>query len=645
MRKKALILICLALAVELCLVADVLLMFCSIYMPMWKFLTLCAGILFLSAVLAALAPRTAKGLLLGLTFFLSIAAICLPIFRRFSHSDAFLESTVYREVNSEKDALFSGKNVLLIVPHEDDDINVLGGVIDHYLQYGSRFTVAFMTNGDYDGIGETRIQEAISLYDSLGLQEERVVFLGYGDSLHTQSYHIYNAQEDEVIPSHAGRAATYGTGTHPPFRVEREYTYRNLYEDMKDLILECRPDVIYCVDFDPHVDHKACSLLFEKVMGDILRSEPDYVPEIYKGFGYCTAWGAEHDYFALNMKATKDIYNNNLIIQSPAVFRWDERIRLPVKAGLLARSLLASPLEKELEFYQSQHAAGRGVAIINGDRVFWRRAADSLLRNASLNASSGNPDCLNDFMLLDSHHILDQYYDPFDGVWEPEKSDTDKMVTVQFSSPESIREIVLYDNPDENCNILNAEICFDDGSGFETGPLDPAGAASRYPVEKDDVFSFQVKLKNTEGERAGITEIEAFCEPQTRCPTFLKLMDQSENFAYDYIVGLNGKASFLLYSDGEIPELTPENYTVSWDETSGCKITIREGKLWVSCPRGTSAEISITLRENGLTDRIIVQNPPIMRRAAILLSQRMELIELEDCDLLHIFRFVAKPAE
>jgi hypothetical protein len=124
----------------------------------------------------------------------------------------------------------------------------------------------------------------------------------------------------------------------------------------------------------------------------------------------------------------------------------------------------------------------------------------------------------------------------------------------------------------------------------------------------------------------------------------MKLMDLKENFAYDYIVGLNGKASFLLYSDGEIPELSPDKYEVQCDKSSGCIAVIEDGMLRIFCPRGKSAEIGIKLRDNGLADRIIVQNPTILRRAAILLSQRMELIELEDHELLHVFRFVAKPA-
>ena len=197
---------------------------------------------------------------------------------------------------------------------------------------------------------------------------------------------------------------------------------------------------------------------------------------------------------------------------------------------------------------------------------------------------------------------------------------------------------------EEVSNILNAEICFNDGTVYITGPLDPSGAASHFAIEKNNVTSFILKLTETEGERAGLTEIEAFCEPQKRSPTFLKLMDSNEDFAYDYIVGINGKSAFLLYSDGEIPELIPEYYEICCDSDVGCSAVIKDGMLRVFCPRGKRAEISITCRENGLADRIVVQNPIIIRRAAMLMSQRMELIELEDYELLHIFRFVGKPA-
>ena len=41
---------------------------------------------------------------------------------------------------------------------------------------------------------------------------------------------------------------------------------------------------------------------------------------------------------------------------------------------------------------------------------------------------------------------------------------------------------------------------------------------------------------------------------------------------------------------------------------------------------------------------ILPSEPSDTETACILLSQRMELIELEDCELLHVFRFLARPA-
>lgn len=43
----------------------------------------------------------------------------------------------------------SGQKVLVIVPHEDDEINVAGSLMYHYVQSGAEVFCAFTTNGDY----------------------------------------------------------------------------------------------------------------------------------------------------------------------------------------------------------------------------------------------------------------------------------------------------------------------------------------------------------------------------------------------------------------------------------------------------------------------------------------------------------------
>ena len=433
------ILIFLALAAELCILADYVLMFSAVYLTVRRFYLICAGILLLVALLVLWSHKAAKWLLIVMTALICLSCIFLQWFYHRSQSGDFPEKLAYREVDSGKEALFAGKNVLLLVPHQDDDLNVFCGVLDEYLRYGSEFTVVFMTNGDYHGLGEVRILESLDLYEYLGVPEDHVVFLGYGDALHTQDYHIYNAPKDEVISSHIGKTETYGINGHPPFRVNHAYTRENLYTDIRDLILTVRPDVIFCVDFDTHEDHRACSMLFEQAMGEILRTEPDFTPAVYKGFAYSTAWAAEHDFFSLNITATHDIYHNSMTIQSPALYRWEDRIRFPVCAGTLSRSLQASGQYRELLFYHSQEEEKLAPSVINGDKVFWKRSTDSLLRSASL-TGSGDPSLLNDFMILDTRQLSDPNHDPFDGVWTPEESDAEKAITVMLEAPSVVRE-------------------------------------------------------------------------------------------------------------------------------------------------------------------------------------------------------------
>ncbi|MBQ7896263.1 MAG: PIG-L family deacetylase, partial [Oscillospiraceae bacterium] len=47
-----------------------------------------------------------------------------------------------------KTALYADKNVLVLVPHQDDELIVAGGIIDEYVKYGSKVSLVFSTNGD-----------------------------------------------------------------------------------------------------------------------------------------------------------------------------------------------------------------------------------------------------------------------------------------------------------------------------------------------------------------------------------------------------------------------------------------------------------------------------------------------------------------
>ena len=198
-----------------------------------------------------------------------LAAMVVPCWYVFS------QNAVYDAPDNGKAALYGNQNVMLFVPHQDDEINVMGGVLEEYVKYGSRVTVVFSTNGDKNGLAETRMQEAVDALAFIGIPAENIIFLGYGDKWQDGQPHIYNAESGAVLTSHVGRTETYGSAAYNPYREGAAYTRENFLQDIESVILEYQPDILYCVDYDHHIDHRALSLSFEKVLGNILAEHPE----------------------------------------------------------------------------------------------------------------------------------------------------------------------------------------------------------------------------------------------------------------------------------------------------------------------------------------------------------------------------------
>lgn len=560
----------------------------------------------------------------------TVAAIGIPLTILILSAAGFLlwhsfsENAAYRNVDDGKAQLYADHRVMLIVPHEDDEINVLGGVMEEYVTYGSTVYPVFVINGDYETPSQTRFQEALNAADYIGIPAENVIFLGYGDQWAEGGPHIYNAAPGETVTSYAGKTQTYGTAVHAVFREGRAYTAENLLEDMEAVIRQYRPDVIFCSDYDSHIDHKAVTLAFDKVMGRILKSQPDYRPLVFKGYAYKAAWYAEADFYETNILSTANVFEEPYW-QRPAVYRWEDRVRFPVKADALSRSVCSSDIYQTLALHASQNAFTQAGRVINGDRVLWHRPTDSLCYAAQIETSTGSAELLNDFMLIDNWDLVDEQHKPYDGTWIPEAGDTEKSITVSFAEPKDISCIVLYDHPSEEQNVLDAVIRFDDGTGVNTGRLDPGGAATRIMVEKDGVRSFTVILCETEGEQAGLTEIEAFREVPGADFRYLKLMDADGNFVYDYWTDTDGEAEFRLYAYGGTAAETVEVMADGED----CEAAWENGMIKVACPRGKTAVVTVTCSETGVSDSIYVQNPQFWQRLQCSIGQMLEEVFLQ----------------
>ena len=618
------------LAGEAAVVLDFVLAWNGISMSVTAFL---AAVLVLTAV-PVLLPRVRGKHLMKLALVLNAAAVIAAAVLLAGWKE-FRQEAVYRNVDSGKVQFYAGQRVMVIVPHEDDEINIAGGIMEQYTAYGSEVYPVFLTNGDGLTDAGTRFSEALAACGYMGIPGENVTFLGYGDQWQEGGPHLYNAQPGQVVKSLAGKTETYGTGAAAAFREGQAYTVDNLLDDLEAVILGCRPDVIYCSDYDSHIDHKATTLAFEKVMGKILREHPDYRPVVYKAFAYKSAWYAEADFYETNLGSTGDVFEEPYW-QRPQVYRWEDRLRLPVKGDTLSRSVLSGGTYETLKCHASQDGMLQTARIVNSDKVFWQRKTTSLCYDALVQTSSGADTAvlLTDFMLLENHDLVDGSHLPVDGTWVPERTDAEKQVTVTFPAAVDLKTVVLYDNPSEEDNVLAAQLLFEDGTVLETGALHPGGAATVIPVEKTQVTSFRVRLTVTEGESAGLTEIEAFPEEAPEERGFVKLMDAEGKFAYDYWVEPQGKGEFTLYCLGNVPR-EAEAYTVSCANVD-CSAVWKDGRLTVFCPEGESAVVTLSGGEDGPSDSIYVRNPGTAARLKCRLYQTLEETLFQGyCDGLH----------
>lgn len=443
--------------------------------------------------------------------------------------------------NSFYDSQFKNKKVMVIVPHEDDDLLISGQVLPPMYKNGADVRVVFATNGDKRVSAYTRQSEACNALEKLGIPREKVIFLGYPDG--TQLY-----VGKKAFSFSSGWDYTYAGKGFKDYHFDRfgthaKYTAENMVDDIESVVLEYRPDYILAIDFDTHTDHRGVSISFEKAMERILKKESGYTPKVLKCFGYSLAWKSKPDFYALNIKSTvmQDREKNNDPSYETDVpqYRWNNRIRLPIDKKSLSHSILRCSEYKALSEHLSQYAYCYSERIINGDSVYWNRRTDSLTYNADISVSSGDASLLNDFRLIGVgnrtaglHVKLENCVSRFD------KNDAQKTVTVKFDSPKTVSCVSLYDNFGLNSNILGGVITFSDGSKVEVPALNADGSETRVVFEpKHNITSFTFKVTEYEGV-AGLDEIEAFENADYDMGfSLIKLKNaDTDDYIYNYLI-------------------------------------------------------------------------------------------------------------
>ena len=509
------------------------------------------------------------------------------------------ETHGYRGSFSASTSLFENKNVMIVVPHQDDDMNLMGGLIEQYTENGSNVSVVFATNGDRYGAQEIRAAEAVTVLTSLGVEKDNIYYLGFGNAWVPQTIggeeiqHIYNSPDPELVwTSMYGATQTYGTQAIDRY-LDLPYTRDGFVHSLQSVMTDVMPDTIFALDFDSHIDHRATDLFFEEALCGVLRQNPQYRPTVYKGFGYATAWLAADDYFISdNLLSTKKP-DSEIWTASVFGYAWGDRVRFPMGSTNLNWIFSNNSVYNSMHQYASQDAWRQADQVLNGDKVFWERRTDRLLYNAEIYIGSEKTPLLNNFKLKDFQSL----------VGTPGKNSdvavlAGERVSVQLNDAVTMNSIYLYDSTDPEANILEGHITFSDGSGIDFGPLNADGSATKLSFPKKKVEWMELTVTESSGEGAGLTEMEAFYDSISSAETddtILMAVDSDDNFVYDYL--LHGTDTVTL-KIGRFPLgtfLSESDVTLDFSATDkGASYAWENDTLTVTCASGSKCTVTVS---------------------------------------------------
>lgn len=496
-----------------------------------------------------------------------------------------------------------GNSLMVVVPHEDDEVNLAGATIAGARQEGIPVYCVFVTNGDWEYPASVRLKEAAASLSTLGVPKENIIILGYPDGGPQMQNNVF--MQGQQIPVMAnGRNETYGADGIQDFAFLHDgkhhtYTWEHLIRDIKEAILAYRPDSLIAVDFDKHPDHRMCSMAFDRALGEILnRKNNDYFPLVYKGFAYSTSYKGLEDFYSPNLLPAKinpkALCHPEWETDNPA-FGWKDRVRWIVPKDCGIPFLHKNRIFSALEAHISQKAHKVGIRVINSDQVFWFRRTENLMMKGEVSVSSGNSSCLNDGLTLWTDDIgpLKPQWNHY--LWIPQKEDKEKSWKLILRKPAAIHEIDLWGNIDSEKNrILDGLLTLGNGFSIHTGPLAEHGQGNRFYLPDEKPVSWvSFRILEAQGEAPGLSEAAVFEKADSRisllnieingtiCHVWHRLSGERIHIgAYTY--GISGKLQWAI--DGKSCSLSEAEEIIRKDKKGHLlRVEADNPEVWSTC--------------------------------------------------------------
>jgi hypothetical protein len=258
-----------------------------------------------------------------------------------------LYTNVYPATENDKGQVFADRRIMVIVPHEGDEQEMLSGVLEQYNKYGSQLWAVYVTDDE---------------------PEYTLAKLG------VDSNHLVQLSPDD-----------------------------DLSKNLLSLIMRVSPDVIFCPDGNGGEEYKSLSDCFDQTIRQALTRKSGYTPAVFKAV-VRSDYSAPESFYRVNISSIRYSGKTDYLPENSA-YNWSERLRLPVNSSDLSRSVYSCNSYQRLSLYNSEDLQEN---IISGDRVFWQRETSSMSYNLEYWVSSGDGELLNDFSLTSGTWIPDK---------------------------------------------------------------------------------------------------------------------------------------------------------------------------------------------------------------------------------------------
>jgi LmbE family N-acetylglucosaminyl deacetylase len=335
--------------------------------------------------------------------------------------------------------------ILVLAPHPDDETIACAGVLQNALRLGAEVRVVYLTNGDNNEVsfivyekrltfrkgeflymGNVRRKEAINAMQLLGVDTQKLIFLGYPD-FGTFSMFRYFWQRDKPYKSMLTRVCNVPYKNNLSYG--EPYVGQSILRDLEYILTAYRPTKIFVSHpLDINADHKALYLFLEVALADVSNYLPR--PKIYTYLIHWKGWPLPRNYHPeLPWLPSEELSNSQL--QWSKYELTPQELEKKYKAVLYYKSqtqisafyLLAFARKNELfgcypeinpgvnalaQEINPPEAHGSGAPVTNTHCCTYELAGDSLLIRISKRKSFGNR--LNTMMYLFGYN----YKIPFD---------------------------------------------------------------------------------------------------------------------------------------------------------------------------------------------------------------------------------------